>query len=94
MAHATLPARVGPPDNRKNINVHLTADFRDDLAELMRHGQTATDAIRAAVRTMADAHRRAHDYGDVPHDTAPRITQAVYAGEPLPCGHRVGGSAA
>jgi transposase len=94
MAHTTVPTRTEPPPVGKNVPVRVTAEFRDDLAELMRHGASATDAIRAAVRAMADAHRRAHDYGDVPHDTAPRITQAVYAGEPLPCGHRVGGSAA
>lgn len=90
MATATIPARSGPPDVGKNVPVRVTEAFRDDLAELMRHGQTATDVIRAAVRTMADAHRRAHDYADVPPDQAPRITQAVYAGELLPCGHRVG----
>jgi hypothetical protein len=83
-----------PPAVGKNVPVRLTADFRDDLALLMRHGTSATDVIRTAVRTMADAHRRAHDYGDVPHDQAPRITQAVYAGETLACGHRVGGSEA
>lgn len=92
MAHATLPARVGPPEVGRNVPVRITPEFRDDLAELMRHGQTATDAIRTAVRTMADAHRSAHDYGDVPHDTAPRITGAVYAGELLPCGHRAPGA--
>lgn len=94
MATATVPARTEPPAVGKNAPVRVTPDFRDDLAELMRHGQSATDAIRTAVRVMADAHRRAHDYGDVPHDQPARITQAVYAGELLPCGHVVGGSQA
>lgn len=77
-----------PPPGRKNVPVHLTPQFRDDLAILMRNGARASDVIRAAVHHAANAHRRAHDYGDVPPDQDPRITHAVYAGELLPCGHR------
>jgi Arc/MetJ-type ribon-helix-helix transcriptional regulator len=75
---------------RKNVPVHLTPDYRDDLAVLMRNGRSATDAIRAAVRTMADAHRYAWESGDVAEDVDPDITAATYRGKRLPCGHTVG----
>jgi hypothetical protein len=95
-AAAVIAAWLSDLDRRtrKNVPVHLTPGFRDDLAVLMANGQRASDVIRQAVHHAAEAYRRARDYGDVPHDTAPRITQAVYAGETLPCGHTVGGSGA
>jgi len=42
------------------INVHLTADFEQALAELMRLRQikTKSDAIRAAVQETLDRERR------------------------------------
>lgn len=93
MAHATVPATNTPPPVGRNVPVRLTETFHDDLTLLMANGRTATDVIRAAVRIMADAHRSAWDYGDIPRDTDPRIMHAVYAGQTLICGHTVGGSA-
>jgi hypothetical protein len=85
----------GPPPLGTTTTIRMTTDLRNDLAVLMANGARATDVIRDAVRATADAHRRAWDYGDVPPDTDPRITQALYAGETLPCGHRaMGGSGA
>lgn len=78
----TRTTRTGPPADRKNINTHLTPDFRADLTILMSTGATATDAIRTAVRDRADAYRRAWDYGDVPPGTAPHITGCTY--QPAP----------
>lgn len=89
MAHAASP---GPAAGRKNVPVHLTPAMRDDLAVLMANGARASDVIRAAVAHMANAYRRAHEYGDVPTDQDPQITGTRYAGEPLPCGHTMGES--
>ena len=94
MADATVPAtrrntRPAPPPPGRNMTVRMTHDLHDDLAVLMQHGDEISTIVRDAVRHMADAHRRARDYDDTPH---PRIVQAIYAGETLPCGHRAGGS--
>ncbi|MFI0897737.1 hypothetical protein [Streptomyces sp. NPDC020983] len=78
-----MAANSIPPD-RKNVPVHLTADFRADLAVLMANGARASDVIRAAVHHAANAYRRAHDYGDVPEGTDPVITGCTYRGEARP----------
>jgi hypothetical protein len=72
------------PPARKNVPVHLTPGFRDDLAVLMANGARASDVIRQAVHHAADAYRRARDYGDVPDDQDPVITGCTYASEALP----------
>jgi hypothetical protein len=74
-----MPAPTG-----KNVPVHITEQFRDDLAILMANGQRASDVIRAAVHHAAEAYRRAWDYGDVPADQDPVITGCTYAGETRP----------
>jgi hypothetical protein len=73
-----------PTGTRKNVNVHRTPAFRDDLAILTRNGASEADAIRAAVQHMADAYRRAWDYGDVAEGTDPVITGCTYSGELRP----------
>jgi hypothetical protein len=77
-------AATSIPPNRKNVPVHLTPQFRDDLAILMANGARASDVIRAAVHHAADAYRRARDYADVPDGTDPVITGCTYASEALP----------
>jgi hypothetical protein len=72
------------PPGRKNVPVHLTAQFRDDLAVLMANGARASDVIRQAVHHAAEAYRRARDYADVPDGTDPVITGCTYAGETRP----------
>jgi hypothetical protein len=72
------------PPQRKNVPVHLTPGFRDDLAVLMANGARASDVIRTAVHHAADAYRRAHNYGDVPHDQDPVIRGCTYSGETRP----------
>lgn len=70
--------------SQKNVPVHLTPGFRDDLAVLMANGARASDVIRAAVADRADAYRRAWEHGDVPTDTDPVIRGCTYDGEPHP----------
>ncbi|MYX36742.1 MULTISPECIES: hypothetical protein [unclassified Streptomyces] len=81
-------AHPTPPPVGRNASVRIVdEDTRDDLAILMRPGGTASDAIRAAIRHMADAYRAAWDYGDVPDGTAPCIISVRYArpdGTPAP----------
>lgn len=72
------------PPGRKNVPVHLTPQFRDDLAVLMANGARASDVIRAAVADRADAYRRAWEHGDVPPDQDPVIRGCTYSGEPRP----------
>lgn len=91
---STEASRREPPPVGANAPVRVTEPFRDDLTTLMANGRSLTDVIREAVRIMADAHRCAWDYGDVPRDQDPRIMHAVYAGQTLICGHTVGGSGA
>ena len=67
---------------QKNVPVHLTPGFRDDLAVLMANGARASDVVRDAVHHMADAYRRGDDYGDVADGTDPVITGCTYDGEP------------
>jgi hypothetical protein len=74
-----MPAPTG-----KNVPVHLTAQFRDDLAVLMANGARASDVIRAAVHHAAEAYRRAWNYGDVPADQDPHVTGCTYRGETRP----------
>lgn len=83
MARTTVPP-PGIPPGRKNLTIHLTPDFRDDLTILMRNGTRASDAIRQAVHHMADAYRRAWDTGDLPPDTDPTIRSCTYSGELRP----------
>ncbi|MGI5252789.1 hypothetical protein [Actinacidiphila glaucinigra] len=77
-----------PPAVGRNVSVRvLDEGVYDDLAVLMRPGGTASDAIRLAVRHLADAYRTAWDYDDVPDGTAPRIVSVRYAladGTPAP----------
>jgi hypothetical protein len=94
MARTTVPAPPDPLADRKNVNIHLTPDFRDDLTLLMSTGRSYTDVIRTAVRDTADAYRRAWDMGDVPPDTAP-VIRVHYSGELVPAHQTpVGGSGA
>lgn len=94
MADATLSTPPDPLADRKNVNIHLTPDFRDDLTVLMSTGRSYTDVIRTAVRDTADAHRRAWDHGDVPPGTAP-VIRVHYSGEIVPARQTpVGGSTA
>jgi hypothetical protein len=80
---------------QKNVPVHLTPAFRDDLAVLMANGARASDVIRAAVADRADAYRRAWEHGDVPPDTDPTIRGCTYSGELRPSAPAaVGGSGA
>jgi hypothetical protein len=72
------------PPGRKNVPVHLTPAFRDDLAVLMANGARASDVIRQAVHHAAEAYRRARDYGDVAPGADPEITGCTYAGEARP----------
>ncbi|MEU4092014.1 hypothetical protein [Streptomyces sp. NPDC026673] len=68
-----------PPAVGRNVSVRvLDEGVYDDLAVLMRPGGTASDAIRLAVRHLADAYRTAWDYDDVPDGTAPRILGVRY----------------
>lgn len=42
---------------RTPVSVRRTPDFDDDLAVLQRGGLSASDAVRQAVRLIAQAHR-------------------------------------
>ena len=77
----------------KNLTVRRTHDLADNLAVLtsaVQHdGSTtsATAAVHRAVQLLADAYRRAWDYGDVPDGTAPDVIAVRYRtadGEPEP----------
>ncbi|MFZ3569265.1 hypothetical protein ACNYS0_20145 [Streptomyces sp. BH034] len=69
-----------PPAVGRSLSVRVTHDdMRDDLAVVMRAHGEAADPVRRAVRLLADAYRRAWDYGDVPDGTAPRILSVRYA---------------
>jgi hypothetical protein len=68
----------------KNLTVRTTADFTDDLAVLTGTVQPdgkkldRTAAVHRAVQLLADAYRRAWDYGDVPRGTAPEAIAVRY----------------
>ncbi|MDX3214559.1 hypothetical protein PV318_03235 [Streptomyces sp. ME02-6991-2B] len=78
----TTPQRTQPqqpPAAGKTLSVRIDAALYDDLAVIMRAGGTASDAVRTAVRHLADVYRAAWDYGDVPDGTAPHILAVRYA---------------
>jgi len=81
-------ARRAKQPQRVNLTVRRTPDFAEDLALLTNTVQpdgttlTATAAVHHAVRLLADAHRHAWDYGDVPEGTAPTILGIHYAESP------------
>ena len=69
------------------LSVRMTDELADDLAVLMCDGTSASDAVRTAVALLANTYRCAHDHGDVPPGTAPRILGVRYAtadGTPAP----------
>jgi len=69
-----------PPKPGARPSVRVGQELSDDLAVIMSAtGANLSDVIREAVRHMADAIRRAQDYGDVPEGTAPTILGAHYA---------------
>jgi hypothetical protein len=69
-----------PPAVGRSVSVRVRdEDDRDDLATLMRAHGEAADPVRLAVRLLADAYRRAWDYGDVPDGTPPHILAVRYA---------------
>ena len=69
-----------PPKPGARPSFRVGQELSDDLAVIMSAtGATLSDVIREAVRHMADAVRRAQDYGDVPEGTAPTILGAHYA---------------
>lgn len=72
-----------PPRPGARPSIRVGQDLSDDLAVIMTAtGGTLSDAVRDAVRHLADAYRRAWDYGDVPKGTAPTILGAYYAEAP------------
>lgn len=71
----------------RQLSVRMTDGVADDLATVMRTGMTASDAVRTALRLLADAHRCAWDYQDVPDGQPVRVLAAQYAladGTPAP----------
>lgn len=42
---------------RSPLSVRMTEDFAEDLADLQRGGLSASDAVRQAVKLIAQAHR-------------------------------------
>jgi hypothetical protein len=71
-------------DDAPTLTIPLDDDLAADLATLTTNGNQPSDAVRAAVRHMADAYRRAWEHGDVPADTDPVIRSCTYAGELRP----------
>jgi hypothetical protein len=74
-----------PPQPGDRPSVRVGQDLSDDLTVIMSASNaktTVSDIVREAVRHMADAYRRAQDYGDVPEGTAPTILGAYYAEAP------------
>lgn len=68
-----------PPDVGKPLSVRVDADLYYDLATVIQTGVTASDAVRHALRLLADTYRKAWDYGDCPDGTAPQIVAVQYA---------------
>ncbi|MCT9107938.1 hypothetical protein N4G69_20250 [Streptomyces mirabilis] len=44
-------------EGQRSVSVRRTPDFDEDLAVLLKDGGTASDAVRHAVRLIAQAHR-------------------------------------
>lgn len=79
-----------PPEIGKALSVRVDADLSDDLAVVMQTGVIASDAVRQALRLLADAYRKAWDYDDCPRGTAPQIL-AVQIARPTPYDARTTG---
>lgn len=72
------------------LTVRVDDGLHGDLATVMRTGMTASDAVRTALRLLADAHRCAWDYQDVPDGEPVRVLGVHYAladGTPAPIPH-------
>ncbi|MFI5801057.1 hypothetical protein [Streptomyces sp. NPDC051677] len=65
------------------MSIRRTPDFDDDLAVLQRGGLSASDAVRQAVRLIAQAHRTVDDLtarnGDRPGVLSIRVTDLTSA---------------
>lgn len=78
----TTPTNTGAAP--RNLTVRRTPEFAEDLAVLTGTVQSdgtalsATAAVHLAVQLLADAVRRAHDYGDVPEGTMPAVVSVRY----------------
>lgn len=74
-----------PPKPGARPSVRVGQDLSDDFAVIMSVSDSTTtvsDIVRDCVRHVADAYRRAWDYGDVPEGTAPTILGVYYAEAP------------
>ncbi|MGY3202661.1 type II secretion system F family protein [Streptomyces sp. TE5632] len=66
-----------PPKPGKALSVKVDAYLYDDLAVMLRTGMTLSDAVRHAVRIVADGYRGAWESGRIPDGVAPDITHVM-----------------
>ncbi|BBB00586.1 hypothetical proteinhypothetical protein [Actinacidiphila reveromycinica] len=83
MAPATVPTRTTPPPVGRSLTVRINEQLHDDLVTLLTPGAELSSIVRCILHDTAEAYRRAHDLGDVPHDTAPDL-RIHYRGEQVP----------
>ncbi|MFF0104517.1 hypothetical protein [Streptomyces hirsutus] len=66
-----------PPKPGKALSVKVDPHLYDDLTVMLRTGMTLSDAVRHAVRIVADGYRGAWESGRIPQGVAPDITHVM-----------------